>query len=141
VLAAHHALKVGSHQLGNVADAPSTRKIDAKRSLQSSVDAHSDSKHREVVLMPPAEASPRHVFNPGLGRAVYQSTWQASAASQVVALANASAQAQAAVSDSQDGYLLRQRLRMSGGILGTAEAASLRRSRPHLKWLAELFFK
>ena len=143
VLAAPRVL--GSHQLGNVTDAPCTSSIDMMRFLQSSVDVRSDSGYYDAVEPMPwvtVAAVPCHAHNPGLGCVLNQSVGQAipskvaalatvantvaqaqaaasvAVSSQVVALAtvaNAVEQAQTAASDSQDEYLVRQRLRMSAG--------------------------
>jgi hypothetical protein len=124
-LAALRELLVASRLPVNFADTPHTTQIDT---MQSKVDAPGDSEYagpmpvaamlrnvhkatREALAAP----IPRHVQTPCFCCIPHQSTGRATATSEVVATAKAFTQAQAAVSDSQDGYLMLQRLRMPAG--------------------------
>lgn len=104
-----------SHQPLNIADTSRTRNIDT----MWIVDVPSDSEY--VV---PEAPIPRHAHNPCFSRVLHQSAGEAivasrldvvTAATAANAAADAAVQAQVAVSDSHDGYLMRKRMGMSGG--------------------------
>jgi len=115
-----------SHKPGpdNVTDVPHARKIDTRRLVQSSVEEPGDCEY--AVPKPGAKAAQRHMNNKSLGCVLNQYVGKATTASSKVdsghsrrqrstaaTTANTTAEAQSASSVTQDGNLVRLRLRMS----------------------------
>ena len=91
--AAPCALLLHSHQPDNVSVAIRTRKIETLCIVQSSVYASGNSKHHGIVPMlgmtTVVAASARHAKTPSLGCVIHKSNGKDTAASEVVAAANA----------------------------------------------------
>jgi len=92
-----------SHQPDNVAeDMPRTRQIDKTRFLQSSIEKQGDCEYAVHMSRVVELVAPRYTHNPGLGLVLNQSVGKATAASETAEQASAT----------QDGNLVRLRLRM-----------------------------